>query len=320
MPEDTLIYDPSKHDRPMDIVCWGSGSCTTIEAILRRQEELVKQGNPLFRVAAIVTDNEGSSARRIAREREIALVYVDFFQFVRESGLDPSKKSDRKNPEMRIEYDQAVLETLHYAGEDSGFSLDLNCLAGYMLALHAPITGYFRHTMINSHPADLSVLDGNGRRRYTGDNAVLDAILAGETKTYTSIHVVRDRVDTGEILVTSGGLDVDTGKVELVDRIIADMDPDARRLWLEKNYEERKAKRSLRTFEDAHLRKLFIGKRISQEHQARQKQECDYPAYLFAIESIARGEFALRKVQDGLHAVVYRGEVMPYCGVRLEEE
>ncbi|MBW2965404.1 hypothetical protein KY363_08155 [Candidatus Woesearchaeota archaeon] len=318
---DTLIYDPSSKDGPMDVVCWGSGSCTTIEAILARQSELEREGNHLFRVAALVTDNTDSRVHEIAGLRGLPVVYVDFMEFVKDFGLDPSNRKDRKDPQMRVEYDQRVLETLVTASGEYAFSIDLNCLAGYMLALHAPITGYFQHRMINSHPADLSVLDAEGHRRYTGDNAVLDAILAGEDKTFTSVHVVRDQVDAGEILVRSAGIDVDMGKVWLVNDIIQEMEPDARRLWLERHYEQKRTKKSLRTFEDAHLRRLLLSRHVAPQHQAMQKIRCDYPAYLFAIEGIAKGEFALRSNDDStLRSVIYRGEQMPYCGVQLREE
>jgi len=56
---------------------------------------------------------------------------------------------------------------------------------------------------INVHPADLSILTPDGRRRYTGDHAVLDAISAGEKALRSSTLWTDQGVDTGPLLMVS---------------------------------------------------------------------------------------------------------------------
>jgi folate-dependent phosphoribosylglycinamide formyltransferase PurN len=70
-----------------------------------------------------------------------------------------------------------------------------------------PLLDRYSGRIINVHPADLSVTEGQ-RRKYVGLHSVRDAILAGETELSSSTHVVRERVDYGEILMISEPIDV----------------------------------------------------------------------------------------------------------------
>ena len=51
------------------------------------------------------------------------------------------------------------------------FDIDVIALGGYMSYLTL-------EPCINVHPADLSILDSKGKRKYVGDNAVVDAMVA----------------------------------------------------------------------------------------------------------------------------------------------
>jgi folate-dependent phosphoribosylglycinamide formyltransferase PurN len=55
---------------------------------------------------------------------------------------------------------------------------------------------------VNVHPADLSITS-NGKRKYTGDHAVRDAILSGERQLRSTTHIVEPEVDNGRILIIS---------------------------------------------------------------------------------------------------------------------
>ena len=50
-------------------------------------------------------------------------------------------------------------------------------------------------------------MDGN-KRKYTGDHAVRDAILAGEKQLRASTHIIEQQVDYGRILMVSQPLAV----------------------------------------------------------------------------------------------------------------
>jgi folate-dependent phosphoribosylglycinamide formyltransferase PurN len=61
---------------------------------------------------------------------------------------------------------------------------------------------------INVHPADLSIKNSDGTRKYTGDHAVRDAILAGEEYIRSSTHIIEEKVDYGKILLISAPLPI----------------------------------------------------------------------------------------------------------------
>ncbi|UCG95149.1 MAG: hypothetical protein JSV92_03850, partial [archaeon] len=59
---------------------------------------------------------------------------------------------------------------------------------------------------LNVHPADLSKVDKNGKRKFIGDDAVGDANKAGETSTRSTIHIMDNTVDGGPIIYMSDEL------------------------------------------------------------------------------------------------------------------
>jgi len=65
-----------------------------------------------------------------------------------------------------------------------------------------PLLERYSGRILNVHPADLSIMEGDDRK-YVGIHVVRDAILAGETELRASTHVGREKVDYGEILVIS---------------------------------------------------------------------------------------------------------------------
>jgi folate-dependent phosphoribosylglycinamide formyltransferase PurN len=60
---------------------------------------------------------------------------------------------------------------------------------------------------VNVHPADLSI-EEHGQRKYRGDHAVRDAILAGEKTIAATTHILSDEVDGGRILMISKPVEV----------------------------------------------------------------------------------------------------------------
>jgi folate-dependent phosphoribosylglycinamide formyltransferase PurN len=113
---------------------------------------------------------------------------------------------------------------------------------------------------INVHPADLSVLNAKRKRKYAGDNAVVDAIAAGESLLRSSTILTDRGVDTGPLLMVS-----DPVKVQLPEplkSLVADRD------------------------------KLL---RVAEEYQNKLKEIGDWKIFPMTIEMIARGRFALDK-------------------------
>ncbi len=289
----------------MNIVAFGSGSCTTIEAILQYQKT---RGDCGFKIAALVTDNAGSKSHEIAAREGIPLVHNDLKQFMQEKGLDFERKKDRHDLEMRIAFDKRTKERLLECAGQNKFRIDLICLAGYMLKLQPPITDSFAEKIINSHPANLTIADQEGKRKYTGADAVFDTILAGETETHTSIHIARKEIDAGEILVTSRPLPIDQKSVETIKGLSKNVEPDYRQELLLRDYDARKVKPENRDFSEDALNRRLIKKFVAEPHQKLQKHACDYPAYCFALEDTGKK----------LKTVLYKGERMPYGGVYLK--
>jgi folate-dependent phosphoribosylglycinamide formyltransferase PurN len=148
---------------------------------------------------------------------------------------------------LRKEFDKIAARLVHT------FEIDVNVLGGYM-----SYTTLDR--CINVHPADLSLSTSQGKRRYVGDHAVLDAILSGE-KTLCSSTIWTDQgVDTGPLLMISEPLSVE------IPESLESLAKDRGRLM-----------------------------KIVGEYQERLKREGDWKIFPRTVEIIARGRLALDK-------------------------
>jgi folate-dependent phosphoribosylglycinamide formyltransferase PurN len=78
-----------------------------------------------------------------------------------------------------------------------------------MLALGGYMSFLTLKRGVNVHPADLSVTGAKGRRRFVGDDAVLDAIAAGQKELRSSTLWIDQGVDSGPLLLVSDPLPVD---------------------------------------------------------------------------------------------------------------
>lgn len=156
----------------------------------------------------------------------------------------------------------------------------------------------YRNRILNVHPAPLELLSGprvdrldvsglpprqvtilaeSNRlaRKLTGGDAVYDAVAGGEASTRSTIHIVTRDVDQGPILVQSRQFAID---------------PEARHMPEE----------NLRSYAD--------------DLQERMKREGDGPAYLKALELIAKGRLSVDE-----ETVFLDGNYeLPYCGFRLD--
>ena len=119
------------------------------------------------------------------------------------TALTPKRTPKRRHYHVYvIELDRRVLDALR------PHCVDAIVLAGYMSVVTSPLLAAFAGRIVNVHPADLRILEG-GRRKYTGDYAVRDAILAGECVLRATTHIVRAEVDGGEILMVSAPVRVE---------------------------------------------------------------------------------------------------------------
>jgi folate-dependent phosphoribosylglycinamide formyltransferase PurN len=231
----------------MRVAAFMSGSGTNIIQLLAHQKRITHQGGvPAFEVIFIFSDrSDGSSAgERIALENGLPYFSYDVRAFHRLRSL----KRTVKTPEglaARREYDQLAKKLVQ------AFDIDAIALGGYMSYLTL-------NRCVNVHPADLSIHLPDRRRRYVGDRAVYDAIVAGETSLRASTLWTDEGVDTGPLLMVSDPIPVNLPGP--LDRVLRD----------EKRF-----------------------RRMVDEHQERLKAAGDWKILPRTVEMIAQGRFAL---------------------------
>ena len=266
------IFDPGKFARPMRLACFMSGSGTNVIKILENQS--AKGSKCPYQTVLIFTDvfdssNQKCRAESISSTYRINYEYNDMVNFYETHG-----RENRRDLTLRSKYDQVTLEAIEK------YDLDLIALCGYMSIVTRPLLERYNDRIVNVHPADLSVRDG-GRRKYTGLNAVRDALLAGERRLYSTTHIVREEVDYGEILMRSPPIDV-----VLPDGITV---------------------KDLRDLKNAALIKQIVT-----EHQARLKEHGDWVIYPKTLEMIGEGQYAV----DG-RGNLYVNDVLAPNGLQL---
>lgn len=244
------LYSP-RPEEPMRVAGFMSGSGTNLVKILEKQSDLEKEptGSP-FRVCVIFTDSPKSNASRIAEDFGIQVETGNILAFYQSRG-----HKTKKDLSLRPEFDKQVVDLL------APHRVDAVVLAGYMSVVTEPLLEAFAGRIVNVHPADLRVLE-SGRRKYTGDHAVRDAIVSGEPALRATTHIVRAEVDGGEILMVSAPL-----PVELPDGMRID---DLVRAENKEKLEE-----------------------ISGGHQERLKQAGDWVILPQTLEWLARGRYAV---------------------------
>lgn len=191
------LYEPQP-GRAMRVAAFMSGSGTNILRLLEHAAALrAAEGIAPYEVVFIFSDrSDGACAgERIALDYGLPYFSFDTRAFHRRAGYRRTVRTPAGLTARRA-YD-AVARTLVAA-----FRVHLIALGGYMsYTTLAPC--------VNVHPADLSVRGPDGSRRYVGDNAVYDAIAAGETSLRASTLWTDEGVDTGPLLMVSRPLPVE---------------------------------------------------------------------------------------------------------------
>lgn len=257
----TPIFDPDKTGRAMRVGAFMSGSGTNITKLIEHEKRLRdKEGSSPFEVLFIFSDrSDGSCAgEKIALTNGLPYFSYDIRSFHRLRSL----RRTVKTPEglmVRKEYDRVAKRLTH------AFEIDVMALGGYMS--YTTLKGG-----VNVHPADLSILLPDGTRKYVGDNAVRDAISAGESTVCASTLWTDEGVDTGPLLMVSQPLPVTLSKpIEI-----------------------------LKKDNERFLKEVDM-------HQERLKEVGDWEIFPRTIEMIARGRFAL----DENNLVHVDGQAVP---------
>ncbi|MCB2191938.1 MAG: formyl transferase [Deltaproteobacteria bacterium] len=254
------IFDPQQAGRPLRVAAFMSGSGTNVIKLLEAPE-------PSYEVAFIFSDTASEKCRgqEIARRFDLPYFAYDVRRYHEKRGL---KRSVRTTDGLlaRRNYDRVAAKLV------KAFEIDIIALGGYMSFL--TLTG-----AINVHPADLSITGAGGKRTFVGDDAVMDAIVAGQSELRSSTLFTDLGVDSGPLLMVSDPIPVE----------------------LPAPLEELKA-------DDARLRQ------VADELQERLKEAGDWVVFPTTLELIAQGRLGL--TDEGV--VTLDGEAKP-GGVRPAE-
>jgi len=233
------IFDPQAAGRPLNVAAFMSGSGTNIRRMLERE-------SPFYQIAFIFSDvaHEKCQGQNIARQYGLPYFAYDTRRFHELRGV----KRTVATPEglaARRAYDQVAAQLL------AAFKVDIIALGGYMSFLTLP-------GGVNVHPADLSLTDSAGKRRYVGDDAVFDAIAAGEKELRSSTLWIDQGVDSGPLLMVSEALAVE------LPAALNELKNDPARL-----------------------------RELADQHQERLKERGDWVVFPLTMELIGQGRLAL---------------------------
>ncbi len=177
-----------------------SNRCT----VLKKMIELAKS----YSVVAIFADSKESEAVKIGKEHNIPVIINDIKEFYAKRG------KPLNDMQVRKEYDSETSKVL------SSYNPDILVFAGYMHVATSPLIDSF--LCVNFHPADLTILNPDGSRKYVGKDAVKRAILAGEKTLRSSIILADHGLDTGKVLMLSEPVKADEhaeAKLEALDTL-----------------------------------------------------------------------------------------------------
>ena len=257
----TPLFDPAAEGRPMRVGAFMSGSGTNIIKLIEREKALKSQtGSATFEVVFIFSDRSDGACRGegIARENGLPYISYDIRAFHHLQGIKRTVL-DAEGLDARKEFDRIAGILVE------AFEIDVIALGGYMSYITL-------NRCINVHPADLSILTDDGKRKYVGDHAVLDAIVAGETELRSSTLWTDEGVDTGPLLMVSSPLEV---KLPIpLDELLRNRDKLAQ---------------------------------VADAHQERLKEIGDWRIFPRTVEMIAEGRFGL----DGQEQVYVDGHPLP---------
>lgn len=235
----------------MRVALFISGSGTNGVKII---EKSMEEGSN-FKVSLIFSDIRDTrirkSGKKFTKAKEIADKYGIAYECVDIRDFYKARGVKRTDLSLRPEFDELVLEAL------KGHELDLIINAGYMSIMTPVLLDRYAGKIVNVHPADLTVMDGD-HRKYVGIHVVEQAILEGDFSLKATTHLVREVVDGGEILVLSKPVPVE----------------------LSVSIDELRENKKLR-------------KQVVSGHQTRLKEQGDWVVFPLTIQMIAEGRFAV---------------------------
>lgn len=175
----------------MNVVAFGSGAGSNLKALIAAQ-----QGSNSYQIRAVLSDRP-CPCLEIAKEHGIPQALNDFKTFFRERGA-----TDYRNSQLRAAFDHETVRLLRDLEKREQFTIDLIVLAGYMRLVYPPLLRAFPNRVLNVHPADLQRCLPDGSRKYVGLDAVYQALADGNVETRSTVILVNEEVDGGELIVS----------------------------------------------------------------------------------------------------------------------
>jgi len=246
----------------------GSSSGSNLRYLLQNQDG--------FEIRAIFSDRI-CPLREISGDFEIDWLYHNGEEIC---GVHPGSKDSKLFEEYKLrcsKFEEEVLSQIKGFERKHDLHFDLILLAGYFRILRGPLLQAFPNKILNVHPGDLRVCGPDNKRLFTGMNAVFKAILCGVYETYSTVHLVNEEVDGGEILGVSEPLPflLDPGLRSFVAQAGSSKNISSKQLTKLCGELEKEAPVEMQKLRD-----------FSRQHQETQKKACDWPTYLKVLKGI----------------------------------
>ena len=174
--------------------CSGSGNTLWKAYELQKEMEQTAEGCP-FEIVGIFADNPESKAVATAKQLGLPWAAIDIRDYYAKLGR-PLKDRD-----VRARFDAEAMALVE------PFHADMILLAGYVWATTDVVLD--NYLVVNVHPADLAVTDGNGHRLLAGANGIKSAFDRNMDYLRASSHLATKELDAGPLLVRSPKVPVD---------------------------------------------------------------------------------------------------------------
>ena len=182
-------------EKTMRVMVFFSGSASSLKYLFKHDFNL----NRKYGIVGAFTDLKDASGIAFVKQVGIKLKCLDIHDWCRSHN---KKITDLKARQSYFAEVGALIR---------GFQADVIILSGFMRIITEPLLSEYKNRILNVHPSDLTILDEQGQRKYTGTDAVAKAIAAGEESTRSTIHLVTADIDAGPIITLSAPLPVEPG-------------------------------------------------------------------------------------------------------------
>lgn len=173
--------------RPLRVAVLCSHRAPAMQYLLQRGAHQ----HPLYEIVACIGSEVKCADEDLIRASGIPMHLHPIGLFCAEHGVP---WTDRR---MRPSYDRVTAQLLW------PYRADLVMLDAYLYLLSDTMLSHYPRRIVNLHHSDLLRVDAAGRPRFPGLRAVRDAILAGESDTRATAHLVTPELDAGPPLLRS---------------------------------------------------------------------------------------------------------------------